>query len=237
MVASALAQEFGVSEDAIRRDLRALAQDGICQRVYGGALPLSPASTSIEVRTREDAACKRALAEAAAGLLRKGQTIFLDTGSTTLHLAGLLPRGLGLRVITNSVPAAAALMTRDDLSLVVIGGGVNLKVGGCVDARALAELRRFRIDLCFLGACALSSQNGLAGFDLDDVDFKRGLLEGSAATAVMMTSAKIGTTAPFVIGPLAAVTHVILEEDAPAEIVAALRAAGTEVRTAAVPPS
>ncbi len=234
-MATALAQEFGVSEDAVRRDLRALAQEGLCQRVYGGALPLSPASTPIEVRSGEDAARKRVLAQAAVGLIAKGQTIFLDTGSTVLQLAGLLPRDAGLRVVTNSLPAAAALMTRGDLPLIVIGGSVNPAVGGCVDARALAELRRFRFDLCFLGACALSVQNGLAGFDMDDVDLKRRLLEVSAATALMMTNAKLETSAPFAIGPVSDIAQVVLEHDAPAEVVSALRAMGADLRIAEAP--
>ena len=237
VVSTALAQEFGVSEDAIRRDLRALAQEGVCHRVYGGALPLSRASTPIEVRSGEEAARKRALARAAVGLIAKGQTIFLDTGSTVLQLAELLPRDSGLRVVTNSLPAAAALMTRVDLSLIVIGGRVNPVVGGCVDARALAELGRFRFDLCFLGACALSVQTGLAGFDMDDVDVKRRLLEVSAATALMMTNAKLGTSAPFAICSISDVAHIVLEHDAPSEIVSVLRTKGAGLRIAEAPNS
>ena len=237
VVANALAGEFSVSEDAIRRDLRALAREGLCQRVYGGALPLSPASTPIEVRSGEDAARKQALARAALGLIAKGQTIFVDTGSTVLQLAGLLPRDSGLRVVTNSLPAAAALMARDDLSLILIGGRVNPVVGGCVDARALAELGRFRFDLCFLGACALSAQTGLAGFEMDDVDVKRRLLEVSAATALMMTNAKLETSAPFSIGPVSDITHVVLEHDAPSEVVSAHRAKGADLRIAEAPNS
>ena len=237
VVATALAQEFGVSEDAIRRDLRALAQEGLCQRVYGGALPLSPASTPIDVRSGEDAARKRALARAAVGLVAKRQTIFLDTGSTTLQLAGLLPRDSGLRVVTNSLPAAAALMTRSDLALILIGGSVNPSVGGCVDARALADLARFRFDLCFLGACALSVRNGLAGFEMDDVDVKRRLLEVSAATALMITHSKLETSAPFAIAPVSDRIHIALEHDPPSEVVSAPRATDADLRIAEAPTS
>ena len=162
VAAASLAQEFGVSSDAIRRDLRALAREGACRRVYGGALPLSPASSPVQVRSGEDAVRKRALAGSAVALLQPGQTIFLDLGSTNVHLAHCLPRGRGLRVVTNSLPAAAALMHRDDLRLIVIGGTVDTAVGGCVDGHALAEVERFRFDLCFLGACALSIEAGLA---------------------------------------------------------------------------
>jgi DeoR/GlpR family transcriptional regulator of sugar metabolism len=237
VVATLLAREFGVSEDAIRRDLRALAREGVCRRVYGGALPLSTASAPFEVRSGEDRARKRALARAALALLRERQTIFLDTGSTTLRLAELLPRDYGLRVVTNSLPAAAALMNRSDLSLIVIGGSVNATVGGCVDARALAELRRFRFDLCFLGACALSLRDGLAGFDMGDVDVKRSVLDLSSASALMMTNTKIDTSAPFAIGPVTDISCFVLEHDAPENVVSALRAAGAEVRIAETPDS
>lgn len=228
VVSAELAQEFAISEDAIRRDLRALAEDGVCRKVYGGALPVSPASKSMEVRSGEQIVQKRALARAALALLREGETIFLDVGSTNLQLANILPGDLSLRVVTNSVPVAAALMTRPDLDLIVIGGGVNVEVGGCVDARSIADMRRYRVDLCFLGACALSRADGLAAFHLPDVDFKQALLEASGRSALMMTTAKLDTTAPFRIAPLSDIDHFILEPDAPAELIAELRRSGSD---------
>src|SRR5882724_12406701 len=96
--AATLAIEFTVSEDAIRRDLRALAAEGRCRRVYGGALPLSPASTPIEVRTGEKQESKRMLAVAAIPLIQPGELLFLDSGSTNLVLANMLPTGIGISV-------------------------------------------------------------------------------------------------------------------------------------------
>ena len=235
VIATSLATEFQVSEDAIRRDLRALASDGVCRRVYGGALPTSPASSSIDVRSGEEIERKRALARTALRLIREGQTLFLDTGSTNLQFAARLPSDLALTVVTNSVPVAATLMGRPGVALVLIGGSVNAAVGGCVDARSIAELRRFRIDLCFLGACAMSVEHGIAGFDMADVDFKRSLLEVSANAALMLTNTKVGTSAPFHIGPVTDVAHFVFEHDAPVEVLAALRRLGTDIRVADAP--
>ena len=235
VVATSLATEFQVSEDAIRRDLRALASEGVCKRVYGGALPMSPASSSIDVRSGEDLERKRALACAALGLIREGQTLFLDTGSTNLQLAARLRPDLALTVVTNSVPVAATLMGRPGTALVLIGGSVNAAVGGCVDARSIAELRRFRIDLCFLGACAMSIEDGLAGFDMADVDFKRSLLDVSTHATLLLTTTKLQTSAPFHIGPVTDVAHFVLESDAPVEVLAALRRLGTDIRLADAP--
>jgi DeoR/GlpR family transcriptional regulator of sugar metabolism len=159
----------------------------------------------------------------------------MDTGSTNLQLAAQLPSDLALTVVTNSVPVAAALMNRPGIELVVIGGRVNPTVGGCVDARSIAEMRRFHIDLCFLGVCAMSVANGITGFDMADVDFKRSLLEVSATAALMLANTKIETSAPFRIGSITDIHHLVVEHDAPATVISALQSGGVEILIAEAP--
>src|ERR1700730_4119184 len=144
VVAARLAVQFGVSEDVVRRDLREIAARGLCKRVYGGALPVSPAA-AIAFRTESDPDRKLALARAAATLLRPKQSIFLDSGSTNARLASLLPGNLQLTVVTNSIQVAAAATGRPGVALFLIGGGVNSHVGACIGPRAAAELQRHRI--------------------------------------------------------------------------------------------
>src|SRR5258705_10241128 len=91
VVAAELAIEFSVSEDAIRRDLRALAAEGRCRRVYGGALPLSKAMAPMAARMEEARDRKQALARKAASLVKPGQFVFVDSGSTNLALVSCLP--------------------------------------------------------------------------------------------------------------------------------------------------
>jgi DeoR/GlpR family transcriptional regulator of sugar metabolism len=231
--APALAREFGVSEDAIRRDLREMAAAGLCKRVYGGALPLSPAATPIGVRAAQATDRKTALARAALGLIRDGATLVIDTGSTNAALAALLPEDRGLRVITNSLAAATAVMARPGIELYLIGGRVDPRLGGVTGARAVVELRQFRADLCFLGSCAVSDAFGVAGFDADDVDFKIAALAVSAAAATLAANDKLDTVAPYLIAPLAGLNHLVVEHDAPPGVVAALAAAGPSIITAA----
>ena len=130
-----LAAEFGVSEDAIRRDLRALAAEGLCRRVYGGALPL--AVRPMSARLGEGVNAKRALAGRAAALVARGELIFLDAGSTHVALVDALPEDFGLTVATNSVDVAAAVLGRQDIDLLMIGGAVDATIGGAVDAVAV----------------------------------------------------------------------------------------------------
>ena len=98
--ATALAKEFLVSEDAIRRDLRALAAEGKCKRVYGGGLPISPDGVPLEHRLLSASKEKRALALAALTLVSEASTVFLDSGSTNLALAREMPPDRSLTIAT-----------------------------------------------------------------------------------------------------------------------------------------
>ncbi|WP_371767669.1 DeoR/GlpR family DNA-binding transcription regulator [Massilia sp.] len=226
---TALALEFGVSEDAIRRDLRALAADGLCRRVYGGALPLSPASTPMATRIDEARERKEALARVGATLVEPGELVFLDNGSTNLALVRFLPGGYDLTVATNSIGIAAEVVKRKDLQLILLGGVVDPHVGGCVDANAVARLGEMNIDTCFVGACAVSVEAGVCAFNPADATFKRALRAAGRTTVVMATTEKLGTRAPYRIAAVKDVHRFILEGDAPDADVQALVQAGAPV--------
>lgn len=237
-VAAALAVEFGVSEDAIRRDLRALAAAGRCRRVYGGALPLiplSPASASIATRLDQAHAPKEALARAAAALIQPGELVFLDSGSTNLAIVRFLPAGQGVTVATNSIVIAAAVAARGDVPLVLIGGSVDLDVGSCVDANAVAAVAALNIDRAFLGACAVSAADGIGAFGLADATFKRAVHAASRHSAVLATSDKLATRAPYRICATGDIDRLVVEHDAPPAKLAALADAGLVIVTAAPP--
>ena len=102
VLANDLAAQFGVSEDTIRRDLRELARQGFCRRVYGGALLPSPDSGSLAARVSSHQDAKAELARTTSRLLRDGQTLFIDAGSTNLAIANALPQELKLTVVTNA---------------------------------------------------------------------------------------------------------------------------------------
>ena len=87
VVAAELARIYATSEDTVRRDLRTLAAEGRCRRVYGGALPATPARGPVSARTRIAPAAKAALGAALARLVEPGMTVFIDAGSTTLACA------------------------------------------------------------------------------------------------------------------------------------------------------
>lgn len=226
VVAATLAAEFGVSEDAIRRDLRALAAEGLCRRVYGGALPVSAATAPIAARINSQATGKLRLARAAVDSIKTGELLFLDSGSTNLALVDLLPEDAELTVATNAVEIAAAVLRRQDLRLIVIGGMADPLVGGCVDAAAVQAVARMRFDRAFIGACSVSAEDGIRAFQFADATFKRAAVDAAAAVAVLATADKIAERAAHEIVPMARVDQLVLEPSVPFEVRARFAACG-----------
>jgi len=108
LIAKDLAAEFGLSEDSVRRDLRELAAAGLCHRVYGGALPISPAGPMAS-RYGLAAASKQRIGVRAAALITPGTTVILDGGTTAMEVVAALPPDLEATIITRGAAVAAAL--------------------------------------------------------------------------------------------------------------------------------
>lgn len=216
--------------------LRALAAEGRCRRVYGGALPISPASTPIDVRVDEARGRKDALARVAASLVQPGQLVFLDNGSTNLAIVKFLGADSRITVATNSVAIASEVMKRKDLQLVMVGGTVDPHVGGCVDAGAIAIVSEMNFDHCFVGACAVSATAGVCAFDLADARFKKALVVAGQHNVVLVTNEKLETRAPYRVSAVSEIHHFIVEQDAPDDKVRLLaQAEATVLRAASLP--
>lgn len=236
VVATSLAAEFQVSEDAIRRDLRALAAEGLCRRVYGGALPPLPGATPMAVRMDEGRERKAALARAALAIIEPGEFLFLDSSSTNVALAAVLPEHLALTVATNSVDIAATLLRRQDVRLVMVGGTVDPLVGGCIDATAVLAVGQMNIQRCFLGACAITVEAGVCTVDAGDAAFKRALRAASRHCVAMATNDKLGLQSPHRVVPVRELDQLVVEHDADFRTLKALAKAGALLLKAWPPP-
>ena len=210
VVAAELARAYATSEDTIRRDLRTLAAAGRCRRVYGGALPASPATGPVSARTRLRPAAKAALGAALARLVEPGMTVFIDAGSTTLACAERL-EATGVTVVTHAPAIAAALVERPGLRLVTLGGQVDPEVGAALGPAVLAALETLRPDLLLLGACGVDAAAGITARFADDAAVKRLVAARSRRVAVAADRSKLGTAAPFDVIALAACDTLVIE--------------------------
>src|SRR4051812_48986649 len=227
VVASELVAALGVSEDTVRRDLRELAAGGLVQRVHGGALPPAPATASFAQRMRVAPEVKAGLAEAALPLLEGANVILLDGGTTSLELARRLPADRACTVLTNSPPVAAALAEHPRADVVLIGGRLLKDALVTVGAAAVDAVRQVRADACVLGICSLHPELGVTVNDHDEADVKRAMVESAAEVIALATADKLRTAAPWVVAPLADVTHLVT--DAAPEFTHDYAAAGVSV--------
>ena len=230
LVAKALALELGTSEDTIRRDLRELAAEGRLQRVHGGALPASPAMGDLAVREQVSVADKVALGRFGASLVRPGQVVILDGGTTALQVARHLAPGLRATIVTHSPPVAVELARHPGIEILVLGGTLFRHSMVNVGAGVMAAASRLRADLFFLGVTGVHPDAGLSTGDAEEAAVKRALHERAAETVVLASPEKLLAASPFVVAPLSALSLLVVTRATSARVTRALRAGGVDVR-------
>lgn len=233
IVAGELALELGTSEDTIRRDLRELAQQGKLQRVHGGALPASAATGDLRVRQQVSPDEKQALGRFGAQLIKPGQVVMLDGGTTAIQVARQLPPDLRATVITHSPNVAVELAAHRHVDIIVLGGRLFRHSMVNVGASVIEAASRFRADLFFLGVTGVHPEAGLSTGDAEEADVKRALHARAAETVVLASSEKLLSASAFVIAPMKALSLLVVPDGTKPKTVAALRAGGVAVQKAA----
>ena len=232
IVAKALAEELGTSEDTIRRDLRELAQLGKLQRVHGGALPASAATGDLRVREQVSSQEKQALGRCGAQLIKPGQVVMLDGGTTAIQLARHLPADLRATVITHSPNVAVELAAHPHVDIIVLGGRLFRHSMVNVGASVIEAASRYRADLFFLGVTGVHPEAGLSTGDAEEADVKRALHARAAETIVLASSEKLLSASAFVVAPMNALSLLVVPDDTPAKTIKALQAGGATVQKA-----
>jgi len=204
LVAKALGEQFEVSEDTIRRDLRELAQAGLLQRVHGGALPASPAVADFSARRSIEPNAKNVIARVAAQMIKPGQIVIVDGGTTAVQLARQLPHDLRATVVTHS-PSVA------------------------VGAAALEALSAIRADLYFMGVTGVHPTAGLSTGDLEEAYVKRALVKQAAETVVLASSEKINAASAYKIAPVGVASTIIVEKATPSKLTRPLAKLGVAI--------
>ncbi len=211
IVAKEVAAELGLSEDSIRRDLRELDAQGLAVRVYGGALPASPAVADYAARSTVAPESKRRVAAAAVALIEPGATVILDGGTTTLAMVDTLPKSFRGTVITHSPTIAAALLDHD-AEVFLIGGKLFKHSAVACGAAAVEAANRISADLFFLGVTGIHPTAGLTTGDAEEAAMKRALASRAAETFVLGSDEKIGTASRYTVLALAQVAGVITDK-------------------------
>lgn len=210
IVAKEVATELGVSEDSIRRDLRELDAAGLAMRVYGGALPASPAIADYATRQSVATDSKQRVARLAARLIEPGSTVIIDGGTTALATVRALSTTLECTIITHSPTIAAALL--DHAADVIILGGRLFKHSAVASGAAAVEAAQaVSADRFLLGVTGIHETAELTTGDADEAAMKRALAARAGETFVLGSAEKVGAVSRYRVLPLDEIAGVIID--------------------------
>lgn len=230
-----LCEQFSVSEMTIRRDLYLLEKQGLLRRVYGGAIRDLGRSYEppLQLRSVKNIEAKKWIGKIAAGLIDDGDSIAIDTGTTTLEMIRNLKGLHNLTIVTPSMYIANAIIENlaidSNVRLIVTGGVVRsgeFSMVGNIPERTLLELH---VDKAFVTVAGISLENGLTEFNLEDAQVKKTLLKSATQKVIVSDSSKFGVTAFASICELSQINTLVTDSHAPAEMVNQLTRMGVEV--------
>jgi DeoR/GlpR family transcriptional regulator of sugar metabolism len=228
LIARDLAQELGLSEDSVRRDLRDLAAAGLCQRVYGGAVPVSAALADYRSREHVEPESKQRVAKRAVSLIRPGDLVILDGGTTTLAVARSLPPDLEATVVTHSPTIAAALVDHPTVEILLLGGRIYKHSAVACGAATVEAAQSITADLFLLGVTGVHPEHGLTTGDPEEAAMKRALAARAADTYVLASAEKLGAVSPYKVLDLNAVSGIVTDA-ADGDLIDELRRTRTKI--------
>ncbi|MEV5808733.1 DeoR/GlpR family DNA-binding transcription regulator [Streptomyces parvulus] len=226
-----LAEEFQVTAETIRRDLKALDRAGLLRRVHGGAIPAGRLDFEPDLAERESTAAdeKDRIARAARAELPTEGTLILDAGSTVARTAAAIPAESSLTVVTHSLPIAARLADHPGIQLHLVGGRVRHRTRAAVDAWALRAYGEIRADVAVVAANGFSPEHGLTTPDLAEAAVKRAAVAAARRVVLVADSSKYGQEHFARFAALDDVDVLITDSGLSPEDAAAIERAGTEV--------
>ena len=227
----ALAGEFGVSTETIRRDLDRLEKEGVLRKVYGGAVQtrsewIEPAfGKRSQMFSRE----KQDIGRMAASLVQDGETVMLDNGTTTLEIMRHLKDRASVTVITNSVPILASAMGEFQGKIIFAGGEINMNCQSSAGPAAHQMLEQFKVNKAFISAGGISLSDGITDYDMEEALISRKMIERAEESILVADHSKFGVTTFARIASIEQISMIVTDADLTEEWQEALNRLDVEV--------
>ncbi|HID69920.1 MAG TPA: DeoR/GlpR transcriptional regulator [Desulfobacterales bacterium] len=226
-----LADFLQISRETIRRDLSELVRAGKVQKFHGGAsLPMMTGEGPFRDRMSENAPAKAFIANEAAKLIVPGETVLIDTGSTTLYFAEKLAEIPNLTIVTNSAEIAGVISLAPSQSKTfLLGGEFSGDNRQTVGSMAISQVRTFRAHHAVLTIGALDIRTGIMDFCIEEAQVARAMIEQAESLTVLADSTKFGRIASFEVCGLDRVTNLVCDQQPAGKIKSALKEAGVKI--------
>jgi len=228
---TALAADFDVTTETIRRDLTALERQGVVRKVHGGAIPVERIGFEPGLSTRDAVmtAEKERIGKAALAELPDEGALLIDAGTTTARLAEVMPGDRELTVVTNAPLIATTLVGHSMTTVLMIGGKVRGRTMATVDDWALRSLADTYVDVAFIGTNGVSAERGLTTPDTGEAAVKRAMIAAARRVVVLTDHTKVGNDCLARFGSLSDVDVLITDTGLDADAAEELSAAGPKV--------
>ena len=221
---------FDVSMNTVRRDVAELLKRGTVEKVYGGvcARKNEQALTPYEVRRRGSEDAKVAIGKRAAELVSDGDIIFIDSGTTTLHMIDFLADKRDLTIITNNLEAINRALPYENITIIALPGQVRRKTHSFTGDDAVRYLRRFNVRIAFMAATGLSS-HGVTNSSPMEYEIKKCAVESAETTVLLISHTKFGVTGLMTFAQLEDFDCLVTDEAPSAEDQLRVKSSGAQL--------
>lgn len=228
---SAIANDFSVSVETIRRDLGYLKEEGLIETVHGGvaAVKQRGVETSYQTRATEHIPEKQKIAEAAAKLVNPGDSLILDGGTTIFELAKHLISIDDLLIITPSVQIGSYLVANTSHRVFLPGGWLRKADQSLFGNRAVETMMSFHVDKAFVGAAGVSAEHGVTDYFDEEVNLRTAEIKSAQDSFLLVDHSKFNETALLSVAPVTAFAAVITNSLAPLSEIEKMRELGVSV--------
>ena len=225
-----LMERFGISIETVRRDLAFLEEQGILERIYGGAVKKTYRSTEpmYSNREKENEQEKRNIARAAAALIEPNDTVFLDLGTTVLFMAEQISKDQTLTAFTNALRTAVVLSEKPGCQVIIPGGTLRTYELSVSGSMAEENMRRFNVDKAFIGGAGVT-ESGITDFHIGEAGLRRQIIENARQVIVLADYSKFGVRAVSNVCALKDVDILVTDEKTPQQMLEMLEDRGIRV--------
>ena len=209
-----LCDRFQVSMNTVRRDVAELKRRGEIEKVYGGVAVVEDARRVLrpfEERQQVAEMAKQAICRIGAGLLQDGDIIFVDSGTTMVHLADYLANLQELTIVTNNLALVQRAMPYENLRVVVLPGQLRRKTNSLTGMEAVSAIRRFNVQKAFLASTGTTLE-GVTNSSSEEYEIKRAALECSREKILMLCHEKFGQAGLMTYGRFSDFDYIVTDQ-------------------------
>ncbi|MGL5681728.1 MAG: DeoR/GlpR family DNA-binding transcription regulator [Marinifilaceae bacterium] len=207
-----LSRELNISDDTLRRDIIEMDKLGLLTKVHGGAVAKSGIQPDFTDRMHAGTYQKKALAEKVIPLLKNGDVILIDGGTTNLEIIRQLPPQLHLTIYTNSFPIIAEIMHRPNTETIFLGGTVYPNSQVTVGIPVYRELQNIYADWLILGICSVHPQIGLSCPNREESLVKSLMINHANKVIVTAEEHKLNTAENYIVGNLTNIDFLVVKD-------------------------